>query len=120
MRYMADSAALGRPLSSVCIIAPTTPTHFRLNTPQLDVNLAKFGNLERNNDISVIGELGVGNSIRNVYRSWKIYCIYVRFSVFLAFRYWPQNCVRIAIYVLYLEYSALNFKHRETLFTPKC
>jgi len=85
----------------------TVHNHFHLNAPQLEVNLAKPGDFETSNDISDLGELGIGNSFRNVYRNLKIYCIFVKYSMFLGFRYWPQNSMHSNI--LYLEYSAVNF-----------
>jgi hypothetical protein len=87
MRYMADNAALGK-ASFQCLYQSTNdPYSFHLNTPQLEVNLAKPRNLARSNDISDLGELGIGNSLLNVIRSLIIYSIFMMFSVFLGFRY---------------------------------
>jgi hypothetical protein len=103
-----------RLLPRVSLIPPTVHNHFHLNASQLEVNLAKPGNLERSNDISDLGKLEIENSLRNVYQTLKIYCVFVKFSMFFGLRYWPQNFMHSNI--LYLEYSAGNFQQCETPF----
>jgi len=100
----------------VCNFPPTIHTHFHFHISELEVKLAKLGNLERSKDISDLGELVIGNSLRNVYRSLKIYC-----EVFCV-PCIPLLTTEVRTYsnIFYLEYSAVNFNYRETLFTPNC